>query len=64
MKIKKKDLNFIRAWNEKINNEKIKIYELRANISYLIKNDEVLSEILAPETQILLDKLNSLMLFE
>ncbi len=50
------DLN----WNNAINKEIARIYQMRTNMTFLYKNNNMKSEILEPEIQGLIDKLQSL----
>ncbi len=51
------------AWNMQIDDEITKLYQIRTNVTILYRNTKdgiCISEIIDPEIQIVIDKLNSL----
>jgi hypothetical protein len=57
-------INVVRAWNNKINHEIAKLYTVRTNVTLLLRNNESMEQILEPEIQTIIDKLQSLILEE
>ena len=62
--LKQKEFNLEYAWNNQINAEIAKLYQLRTNITLLLRNDGSMEEFIRPEIQILINKLQSLVIDE
>lgn len=58
--MKVNNTTLVNAWNDKIREEIIKLYSVRANMILLLKHNGGVEHILEPEMQTVIEKLESL----